>query len=127
MVFAAVRDISARLEFERNQKEKEKAEYSDRQKSRFLAAATHDLRQPLQSISSYLDALKLQVRQSAAFETITKLEKASQNMKGMLNVLLDISLFESGSIEPKLAEFNLHTLIDTVLVSNRPKAEKERS
>lgn len=126
LVSAAVRDVSYRKEYERELKAaRDTAEQANRAKSRFLAAASHDLRQPLQSLSAYLEVLKHRVEGDVFQSVADKMDLSLKAMGGLLDALLDISQLESGSIEPKLAAFSLQGLLDTVIASNRPAAEQK--
>ena len=76
-------------------------------KSRFLATASHDLRQPLQSLSLLNGALRRLVNHPDALEVLAQQEQAIGAMSRLLNALLDISKLESGAIKPELADFNV--------------------
>jgi two-component system, sensor histidine kinase len=102
-VAAAIRDISERQRInEALVAAREEADRANRAKSRFLATASHDLRQPLQTIR-LLNASMLKVVQAAETrELLFQQANAIDTMTRLLNALLDISRLESGAIEPKL-------------------------
>lgn len=77
------------------------AEAADRQKSRFLATASHDLRQPLQTLSLLNGALRRIIPDGEAAQALSHQEAAISVMSRLLNTLLDISKLESGMIKPE--------------------------
>ena len=87
------------------------AETANLGKSRFLAAASHDLRQPLQTLTLLQDLLSLEVEDGAAQELIARGQEALTAMSGMLNTLLDINQLEAGVINPEIAEFPISDLL----------------
>jgi two-component system, sensor histidine kinase len=69
-------------------------------KSRFLAAASHDLRQPLQTMELLNGTLRRLVTDQNAIEVLSQQGQAIDTMSRLLNALLDISKLESGAIKP---------------------------
>lgn len=76
------------------------AERANRAKSRFLATASHDLRQPMQAIRLLNAAMLKMVSQADVHELLDQQGQAIESMARLLNALLDISRLESGAIEP---------------------------
>lgn len=101
---------------------KEIAESATVAKTRFLAAASHDLRQPLQSIGMYLSVLARQLEQSKDRKILDKIRSSLSVMGELLNALLDISKLENGSITPTIKDFPIRDLLDKVLTANEPQA-----
>ncbi|WP_138935905.1 chemotaxis protein CheB [Roseovarius arcticus] len=93
---------------------KEKAELANVGKSRFLAATSHNLRQPLQTLSLVLGAMKRQIRNNKALALLNRAEASLSVMATMLNTLLNINQLEAGVISPKFAEFPVNGLLDTI-------------
>ncbi|WP_343586085.1 ATP-binding protein [Herbaspirillum sp.] len=92
--------------------EKERAELANRSKSQFLAAASHDLRQPTHALGLYIAALRMAAQapqiERAAIETLAgRLQSALQGMSQLLNVLLDISRLDAGVIQAEPRRFRL--------------------
>lgn len=86
----------------------EQAERANRAKSRFLAAASHDLRQPLQALKLLNAALReYLLTDDIALNILNDSERALEVMDRMLNSLLDISKIDSGAIIPELADFRI--------------------
>jgi two-component system CheB/CheR fusion protein len=88
------------------------AEQASLGKSRFLAAASHDLRQPLQTLSLLRGVLAKRIKDQSSLRLIAKLEETLGAMSGMLNTLLDINQLEAGIVRPEIAEFPIGTLLD---------------
>ncbi|HEX4890817.1 MAG TPA: hybrid sensor histidine kinase/response regulator [Alphaproteobacteria bacterium] len=86
----------------------EQAERANRAKSRFLAAASHDLRQPLQALKLLNAALReYLLTDDIALNILNDSERALEVMDRMLNSLLEISKIDSGAIIPELADFRI--------------------
>ncbi|MDH2917968.1 MAG: ATP-binding protein [Sideroxydans sp.] len=75
----------------------------DAERSRFLAAAGHDLRQPLAAANLFIDALKLTQLDAQQTQLIHNLDRAMANFSGLLDALLNISKLEAGIIQPQLS------------------------
>ena len=105
------------------------AESANASKSRFLAAASHDLRQPLQSIGLYLSVMNRRIEQSGnagdLAEVSAKIRQSLDTMGELLDALLDFSRFETGSITPEEQDFGIRELIERVVVDNVQQAEKK--
>jgi PAS domain S-box-containing protein len=80
------------------------AERANRAKSRFLATASHDLRQPMQTIRLLNAAMMKVVPQPDVRELLVQQQQATESMARLLDALLDISRLESGAIEPVSVE-----------------------
>ena len=93
-------------------KAKETADLANTSKSRFLAAASHDLRQPLQAISSNTDLLTINNTDPVLARPIQQLSDATLAMQELLEGLLDVSKLDSGSMKPEMSAFPLSTLLD---------------
>jgi two-component system, sensor histidine kinase len=100
-VAAAIRDVTERQRInEALIIAREEADRANRAKSRFLATASHDLRQPLQTIRLYNAAMS-KVADAGTRELLQHQANAIDTMTRLLNALLDISRLESGAIEPR--------------------------
>ena len=111
LVAAAIRDIT---EHKRIQCEllaaRQAAERANQTKSRFLATASHDLRQPLQSLALLNGALRRMVGETRAQEALRYQEMAIGAMSRLLNALLDVSKLESGAVRPQPADMDIAPL-----------------
>jgi two-component system CheB/CheR fusion protein len=89
-----------------------KAELATVAKSRFLAAASHDLRQPLQTIALLQGLLAKTVGGDGAQKLIARLGETVSAMAGMLNTLLDVNRIEAGTVQVELANFPINDLLE---------------
>ena len=89
---------------------KQQAEHANQVKSRFLAAASHDLRQPLSSASLFLESLEEQSLSPANRGFVRKTKIALSSLNDLLRSLLDITRLEVGGIEPRLCSFRIEGL-----------------
>lgn len=78
---------------------KMKAEEANMAKTRFLVAASHDLRQPLQAVNLYLAVLASKVVDKDSTDVIQKIEGSVGALNNLLESLLDISRLEAGLVE----------------------------
>jgi PAS domain S-box-containing protein len=107
-VAAAIRDTSERRHInEELIVAREEADRANRAKSRFLATASHDLRQPMQTIRLLNAALLKLAPQPQQRELLEQQGEAIGSMTRLLNALLDISRLESGAIEPMQSEVRI--------------------
>src|SRR6185437_14113436 len=84
---------------------REAADRANQGKSRFLATASHDLRQPLQSLELLNGSLRRLPTSDAVAQAVTQQGVAIGAMSRLLNALLDISKLESGAIRPEPTDF----------------------
>ncbi len=97
------------------------AESANSAKSRFLAAASHDLRQPAHALSLYTAALRHGLRQQtnavqgALLPAVDGMQAASRSLDALLNAVLDISRFDAGVVTPELQEVAMRPLLNEVL------------
>ena len=90
---------------------KRKAEAADAAKSRFLAAASHDLRQPLQTLALLQGLLARAVEGDRKRKLVARIGETLAAMTGMLNALLDINQIEAGAVRPEMALFPINDLL----------------
>ena len=90
------------------------AELANLTKSRFLAAASHDLRQPLQTLKLLQGTLKQRIDDREARTLLASAERTTETMAGILNVLLDIDQLETGAIRPRLIDFPIDDLCEAL-------------
>jgi two-component system CheB/CheR fusion protein len=90
---------------------KRQAEAANLVKSRFLAAASHDLRQPLQTLALLQGLLAKLVEGDRLQELVERLDDTLSAMSGMLNTLLDINQIEAGIVQPQMTDFPIDGLL----------------
>ncbi len=113
LVAAAIRDITERKRIQTELKQaREAADRANLAKSRFLTMASHDLRQPLQTLSLLNGTLRRTVREPLAGEAVAQQGQAIEAMSRLTNALLDMSKLESGAIRPDPADFAVAALFE---------------
>ena len=123
LVAAAIRDVTehrqARSELMAARLEADRANSA---KSRFLSMASHDLRQPVQTLALLNGSLRRVVHDTAALEAINQQEHAIASMSRLLNALLDISKLESGAIRAEMSNFAMTPLLQELCQEFQPNA-----
>ena len=127
-------DITDRKRFEevlRRAKEdaeqaKEDAERANIAKSKFLAAASHDLRQPIQAMAFFTTALASEVRTPSAQPLLHDLKESLAGVNVLLDSLMDVSRLDAGIVQPRLTNFSLATLLNRLRSEFSPLAGDKR-
>lgn len=106
-------DLAQKLEAQKTELEyqKQQAEQANLAKSQFLAAASHDLRQPLHAQGLFVGELQERVRDRECQQILANLKTSMEAMHGLFNSLLDISRLEAQVVEPKLEDFSIKILL----------------
>ena len=120
LVAAAIRDVTDRKRVEEEltvtrdaaEAMRELADRANQGKSRFLATASHDLRQPLQTLALLNGTLRRMVTVPNAADVLAQQEQAIGAMSRLLNALLDISKLESGAIKPEPTDFTVAAILE---------------
>ncbi|KAF0225219.1 MAG: two-component system chemotaxis family CheB/CheR fusion [Rhodospirillaceae bacterium] len=89
-----------------------KAQAANVAKSRFLAAASHDLRQPLQTLTLLQALLARAVEGEKAHKLVSRLDETLGAMAGMLNTLLDINHIDAGTVCPDVERFPINQVLE---------------
>ena len=112
MTIAIVRDVTGRKLLEDTLKQaRDSAERANEVKSRFLAAASHDLRQPLQTIWSLQALLGRAFEDTEYAAHFALLEESVRSMDQILSSLVDINRLEKGAIQPVIRDFPLQDIL----------------
>jgi PAS domain S-box-containing protein len=112
-VAAAIRDATERRAAESElRKARAEADRANLAKSRFLATASHDLRQPLQALALLNGTLRRQVKDPEALDAVDQQGQAIAAVSRLLNALLDISKLESGSVPVEITDFDLRAALE---------------
>lgn len=123
------RSIELRFENEdlarRLGEEKERAERALAQKSKVLAAASHDLRQPLHALGMFIELLdeRLDDREERVF--LARIRASSQALGALLNELLDLSRLDANSLRARRAHFRLAPLFDQLAAEYAESARRK--
>ena len=88
------------------------AELADRARSVFLAAASHDLRQPLQTLKLLQAALELHQQTGETRNLVTEIGRSLDTMTSILSSLLDVNRLEAGNLRPCISEFSLSEIFE---------------
>jgi len=118
---------SKRLEFENSElllkvtQEKQLADKANADKNKFLAATSHDLRQPLHAMGLYIDALEPRMQNSTDIDIVSKLKQSGQALNELLYGLLDISRLDAGVLSNKPQHSSLSKLIERLLEEVEPQ------
>lgn len=101
---------------------KASAEKANKNKSRFLAAASHDLRQPLTALSLYVDVL-IKKDLSNEIGLVAKIQDCVSSLSELLNDLLDVSKLDAGVVTPRLSDVPINDILQSILTIHSPEAE----
>lgn len=101
---------------------RERAEAANLAKSQFLAAASHDLRQPLYALSLFSGALKTFALDDEAAQVVGHIQENIAAMEGLFNGLLDLSRLEAGAVTSARQAFPLQPLFDRLERITAPQA-----
>ena len=99
------------------------AEAANRSKSQLLAAASHDLRQPLHALGLYIAALAARAHEAPWQPLVKSIQRALAALEGQFEQLLDLSRLEAGAITPSHARVSLAPLFAKVASELSPHAE----
>ena len=112
-VSSVIRDVTDRKILEDALIEaRRSAERANKANTAFLAAASHDLRQPVQALTLLNGALRRTVSDQGALDMIESQQQSLDGMTNLLNSLLDISRLDAGAVEPQVEVFPLQRLLD---------------
>jgi signal transduction histidine kinase/CheY-like chemotaxis protein len=107
----------------RNQKDA--AEEANIAKSRFLAAASHDLRQPLHALGLFVQSLQDSGVAARERHVIGNIRRSVDAMEELFNSLLDISRLDAGVVQPRVATISLASVFDSLRFEYAPVARQK--
>ncbi|MBI1386415.1 MAG: response regulator [Rhizobiales bacterium] len=102
---------------------KAKADEANLDKTRFLAAASHDILQPLNAARLYTSSLVDRAGEGEHGRLVHNIDASLEAVEDILGALLDISRLDTGKLEPEYSVFPLNELIDRLVVEFTPVAE----
>jgi signal transduction histidine kinase len=121
---ARAREQAARLEQLRLADANGRLRDTNRAKTRFLAAASHDLRQPLHAMALHMARLQQQQLATDAAQTVQRLDQALDGLTRMFETLLDISRLDAGGLRPQVQPLALRPLLAALTDELAPLAEE---
>lgn len=98
------------------------AEVASRDKSRFLASASHDLRQPLQALVLFCESLQETSRDSESRHLASQIGKSVTALVDMFDELLDISKLDAGVVQPVKQDFSVQAVFERLQTDFMPQA-----
>jgi signal transduction histidine kinase len=104
---------------------KGEAERANRAKSRFLAAVSHDLAQPLNAAHLFTHALNQQLKHVQYRESVNNIDGALSSAEELLAALLDISRLDSGGMAPRVQAFCVDDLLQHLTAEFRVLAQQK--
>ncbi len=104
---------------------RDRAEAANRAKSQFLAAASHDLRQPLHALSLFSATLMLRAADATTSEIAGHINKALASLATLVDSLLDVSKLDAGAVRPELQRVSVKALIERIEADYRPVAREK--
>ncbi|MFK7977735.1 MAG: hybrid sensor histidine kinase/response regulator [Halioglobus sp.] len=102
--------------------QKAEAEQANSAKSRFLAAASHDLRQPLYALTLFVSALEDRITQPEEREITGKIKRSAESLQSLFEALLDISKLDAGTIDIQKYDFRLKDMLARLADEFDPQA-----
>ncbi|MBX3637526.1 MAG: response regulator [Rubrivivax sp.] len=126
-VVAALGEVEAlNLQLERRVAERTRElEAANAAKTRFLAAASHDLRQPMVSVGLLVGLARDKADTPALRQILTKADESIAAMEGLLTGLLDLSRLESGTVQVQRRPVHVNELFASIAAHERPSAERK--
>ncbi len=105
------------------QRQKEIAERANLAKSTFLAAASHDLRQPVHALGLFVGALRSLASAKDAAPLIDQIESSVEAMEGLFGALLDVSRLDAGVVVVDRRTVAIGSILARVCADSAPEAE----
>lgn len=91
--------------------QKQRAEDANRAKSRFLAVASHDLRQPIHAMRLFSDSLLIRLKEESNLSIMHMLKSSIETLSGLFDSLLDISKLDAEAIEPQIHRVDVSQML----------------
>ncbi|HCI52551.1 MAG TPA: hypothetical protein DE312_04435 [Gallionella sp.] len=102
--------------------EKAQAERANHEKSRFLAVASHDLRQPIHALGLYIDELRRKILDQEQQQLLGKVEHSIDSITRLINALLDISRLDAGVVSAQKQPCHLSELLERIAAGFQQEA-----
>jgi len=102
---------------------KEEAERVSQDKSRFLAVASHDLRQPLHALGLYVAELQRKLSGTGQQRLVGQIEQSVEALSALLNALLDISKLDAGTVVPQIRTCSMDAILKRIVADYQMLAD----
>jgi CheY-like chemotaxis protein/two-component sensor histidine kinase len=102
---------------------KEQAERANHDKSRFLAVASHDLRQPIHALGLYVAELRRKISGEEQQHLVGQVERSVDAIASLINDLLDISRLDAGLVMPQKQACDVSELLDRITTTFQMQAQ----
>jgi signal transduction histidine kinase/ActR/RegA family two-component response regulator len=106
-------------------RKKEEAEKANFDKSRFLAAASHDLRQPMHALGLFVGELQSRLDTPEQRKIAGKVEESVEAMSSLLDALLDISKLDAGVVIPQVQAVDIDAMAKRLVQDFAPVAQRK--
>ncbi len=106
-------------------RKKEEAEKANFDKSRFLAAASHDLRQPMHALGLFVGELQSRLSTPEQRKLASKVEESVEALSSLLDSLLDISKLDAGIVLPQIQSVDIDALMKRLVQDYLPVAQRK--
>jgi signal transduction histidine kinase/PAS domain-containing protein/DNA-binding response OmpR family regulator len=107
------------------EKSREEAEAADQAKSTFLATMSHEIRTPMNGVLGMMDVLEAEGVPESQARTVATMRESAQALLRIIDDVLDFSKIEAGALELEETPFSLTGLVDSVVATFRPQAERK--
>lgn len=105
--------------------QKETAEQAVKAKNKFLASASHDLRQPLHALGLFHDTLRHRINKPESLEIMDKISKSTQALNDLLHSMLDISKLDASVVENSPSDIHLNTVLRPIYSEFSERAKEK--
>jgi CheY-like chemotaxis protein len=102
-----------------------KAEQASLAKSRFFAAANHDLRQPLHALGLFATTLRNSVMEASKRQLVEQIQQSIESLESLFDDLLDISRLDAGQVKPRVEHFAANLVFDRIRATYAPNAAEK--
>ena len=107
------------------QKKTEEAQQATLAKSKFLAAASHDLRQPLHALSLFVDALKDSESETERANIFPRIELSLDALRRLFDALLDMSRLDAHVVIPETSHFDIAEFLNDITEEFKSEASEK--
>ena len=94
--------------------QKDEADKANQAKSKFLAAASHDLRQPLHALTLFTSLLTENLESPQNKKLASQINRSLEALQSLFNALLDISRLEAGTLVPEIRDFRVGPMLERI-------------